>query len=64
MKYGMFSKGSSESSSHITMVEMPSMEQAEAYFAGRKQMTLKQFREIFLVREIKDTTKTILYGNR
>ena len=64
MKYGLFSKGSSESSSHISMVEMPSIEQAEAYFVGRKQMTLNQFREIFLVKEIKDTTKTLLYGNR
>ena len=64
MKYGMYTKGANESAQHISLVEMPSIEQAEAYFAGRKQMTLAQFREIFLVREIKTSTKTLLYGNR
>tara|TARA_Y100000356_G_C11035826_1_gene170868 strand:- start:289 stop:483 length:195 start_codon:yes stop_codon:yes gene_type:complete len=64
MKYGMYTKGSKESTQHISIVDMPSAEQAEAYFAGRKQMTLEQFRAIFLVKEIKDSTKTLLYGNR
>ena len=64
MKYGMFTKGANESAQHISLVEMPSIEQAEAYFAGRKQMTLAQFFELFLVREIKNSTKTLLYGNR
>jgi|TARA_A100001201_G_scaffold143139_1_gene143556 hypothetical protein len=64
MKFGMYTRGASETAHHISLIEMPSLEQAEAYFAGRKQMTLAQFREIFLVREIKTSTKTLLYGNR
>ena len=64
MKFGMFTKGASESAHHISLIEMPSIEQAEAYFAGRKQMTLAQFREIFLVKEIKDSTRSLLYANK
>ena len=64
MKYGMYTKGSKESTQHISIVDMPSAEQAEAYFAGRKQISLSQFRELFIVREVKDSNKTLLYGNR
>ena len=64
MKYGMYTRGAQENAQHISLIEMPTLEQAEAYFAGRKQMSLGQFRELFLVREIKNSTKTLLYGNR
>tara|TARA_A100001515_G_scaffold120457_1_gene103416 strand:- start:5581 stop:5778 length:198 start_codon:yes stop_codon:yes gene_type:complete len=62
--YGMYMKSSNENSQHINTIQMPTIEQAEAYFAGRKQMTLEQFRSLFLVREIKDSTKGLMYGNR
>ena len=63
-KFGMYTKGTNESNQHISVVEVQTKQEAEAYFAGRKQMTLEQFRSLFLVREIKDSTKALLYGNR
>ena len=64
MKYGLFSKSQSESSQQISAIDMPSNTQAEAYFAGRKQLTLEQFRSLFVIRELNSTSKTILYGNQ
>ena len=45
---------------------MPSIGQAEAYFAGVKQLTLEQFRNLFVVKEIKTDQpgRGLLYGNR
>ena len=62
MKFGMYTKGANENSQHISLIEMPSIEQAEAYFAGRKQMTLVQFHNLFHVREIKSDSKNLLLG--
>ena len=63
-KYGLFTKSQSESSAQISVVHMSSVDLAEAYFAGRKQLTLEQFRALFTVKEITDNQKTLLYGNR
>ena len=41
---------------------MPSIDQAEAYFAGRKQLSLEQFRNIYQVREIRNNSKNLLLG--
>jgi hypothetical protein len=43
-KFGMYTKGANESTQHINVVEVPDQRQAEAYFAGRKGLTLEQFR--------------------
>ncbi len=64
MKYGLYSKSQSENSQQISVIDMPSIEQAEAYFAGRKQLTLEQFRSLFMIREINNSSKTLLYGNQ
>ena len=64
MKYGLFSKSQSESAQQISTIEMPSIHQAEAYFAGRKQLTLEQFRTLFIIREIDNSSKALLYGNQ
>jgi len=53
-----------EVKSHINIVEMSSISHAEAYFAGVKQLSLQQFRDLFIVKEIKEPNKTLLYGNR
>ena len=37
-------------------------QEAEAYFAGRKQMTLTQFHNLFHVQEIKNNSKNLLLG--
>tara|TARA_R100001443_G_scaffold58849_1_gene69293 strand:+ start:919 stop:1116 length:198 start_codon:yes stop_codon:yes gene_type:complete len=63
-KYGLYTKGQVESSHHINIVEMPSISQAEAYFAGVKQMPLSQFQQLFIVKEITQSDKSLLYGNR
>ena len=64
MKYGLFTKHQSESSHQINVVALPTAVQAEAYFAGVKQLSLPQFRELFIVKEIKDSDRSLLYGNK
>ena len=62
-KFGMYTKGTNESNQHISVVEVPSKAQAEAYFAGRKQLSLVQFHNMFVVREIhQPTSKNLLLG--
>ena len=64
MKYGLFTKSQTENSQQISVIDMPSIEQAEAYFAGGKQMTLGQFRTLFIIREVNNSSKALLYGNQ
>ena len=64
-KFGMYTKGTNESGQHISVVEVPNKAQAEAYFAGRKQLTLVQFHNMFTVREIQQQhspNKNLLLG--
>ena len=62
-KFGMYTKGTTETKSHISLVEVPSKHEAEAYFAGRKQMTLLQFHNLFIVKEINQSdSKNLLLG--
>jgi len=62
-KFGLYTKTQQENSNHINICEMSSISHAEAYFAGVKQLSLEQFRNLFVVREIKGPNKTLLYGN-
>ena len=61
-KFGMYTNGTTESNQHISTVEVSSKQEAEAYFAGRKQMTFTQFHNLFHVREIKHVSKNLLLG--
>ena len=61
-KFGMYTKGTNESSQHVSVVEVSTKQEAEAYFAGRKQMTLTQFHNMFIVREIQNNSKNLLLG--
>ena len=63
-KFGLYSKTNLETNQHINVCNMPTASQAEAYFAGVKQLSLEQLNDLFLVREIKEHGKQILYGNR
>ena len=63
-KYGLYTKNQVESTQHINIVEMPSVAQAEAYFAGVKNLSLTQLQELFIVKEISQSNKTLLYGNK
>jgi hypothetical protein len=63
-KYALYTKSSSENSHHVNMVEMPSISQAEAYFAGVKNLSLTQLQELFIVKEINQSNKNLLYANR
>ena len=62
-KFGMYTRGTTESNTHIGTIDVSSKAEAEAYFAGRKQMTLVQFHNLFVVKEInlKDS-KNLLLG--
>ena len=62
IKFGLYTKNTSESKSHINTVDMPTVSQAEAYFAGVKQLSLEQFRNIYQVREIRNNSKNLLLG--
>ena len=61
-KFGMYTQGTNESSQHISVVEVSTKQEAEAYFAGRKQLSLAQFHNMFHVREIKHDSKNLLLG--
>ena len=61
-KFGMYTKGANEGTIHVNVVDMPTKEQAEAYFAGVKQLPLQQFRNLFEVREVKSNSKNLLLG--
>ena len=63
-KFGMYTKGTNEASQHISVVDLQSKAEAEAYFAGRKQLSLVQFHNMFVVREINEHSpnKNLLLG--
>jgi hypothetical protein len=63
-KFGMYTKGTNESSQQINVVEMSNQQQAEAYFAGVKRLSIDQFRNLFIVREINQSnqSKNLLLG--
>jgi hypothetical protein len=61
-KFALYTRNTSESSGHINTVDMPTISQAEAYFAGIKQLSLEQFRNMFIVKEIKHDSKNLLLG--
>ncbi len=63
-RYGLYTKTSNEGSQHINLIEMPTITQAEAYFAGVKQLTLQQLKDLFIVKEVNRSNKTLLYGNK
>ena len=63
-KYGMYTKGTNESvNGHINIVDTNTKAEAEAYFAGVKHLSLSEFRNIFEVREIRESNnKNLLLG--
>ena len=62
--FGLYTKNASESAAHMNIVDMPTKTQAEAYFSGVKQLSLSQFSDLFEVRQVKQSSKGLLYGNR
>ncbi len=61
----MYTKGTNESKHHISTVDVSTKQEAEAYFAGRKQLSLLQFHNMFVVRELTDNSrdnKNLLLG--
>jgi len=63
-KFGLYTKNSNETSGHINIVEMPTKTQAEAYFAGVKNLSLQQLQDLFIIKEIDNSNKVLMYGNR
>tara|TARA_R110002051_G_scaffold286446_1_gene349027 strand:- start:102 stop:299 length:198 start_codon:yes stop_codon:yes gene_type:complete len=64
IKFGLYLKNANESAGHVNIIDMPTKTQAEAYFAGVKQLSLQQLTDLFDIREINKSSKGILYGNR
>tara|TARA_R110001592_G_C13062435_1_gene741110 strand:+ start:654 stop:854 length:201 start_codon:yes stop_codon:yes gene_type:complete len=64
-KFGMYTRNTNETSSYVSLIELSTKQEAEAYFAGRKQLSLLQFHNMFVVREINDNknkNKNLLLG--
>ena len=62
-KFGMYTRGTNESNTHIGTVDVATKAEAEAYFAGRKQLSLVQFHNMFVVKEINlKHSKNLLLG--
>ena len=64
MKFGMYTRGTNEGGSHISVIEARSLHEAEAYFAGMKRLSIAQFKNLFVVREIaqESTNRNLLLG--
>jgi hypothetical protein len=63
-RFGLYSNAvSEENREYISVVEMFNIDQAEAYFAGTKKLALPDFRQLYHVKEIKQSTKRLLFGN-
>lgn len=62
-QYGLYTRGSNEQSSYVYRVEMLSLAEAEAYFAGVKRLPLEQLHNLFIIREInRMDSKNLLLG--
>ena len=62
-QYGLYTRGANEQSSYVYRVEMPTLMEAEAYFAGMKRLQPEQLRNLFIIREIDNTNdKNLLLG--
>ncbi len=64
MKFGMYTRGTNEGGSHISVIDARSLQEAEAYFAGMKRLSIAQFKNLFVVREINNSqsNKNLLLG--
>ena len=48
MRFGMYTKGTTESVGYVNVVSMPTKSEAEAYFAGVKRLPLETFKNLFI----------------
>jgi|TARA_R100000030_G_scaffold34849_1_gene26025 hypothetical protein len=65
MKFGMYTKGTNEGGQHINVVEATSLQEAIGYFAGMKRLSIAEFKNLFVVREIHNNineNKNLLLG--
>ena len=65
MKFGMYTKNANESSHYIDVVEASSLQEAIGYFAGMKRLSINEFKNLFVVRQINDNineNKNLLLG--
>jgi len=62
-QYGLYTRGANEQSSYVYRVDMPSLAEAEAYFAGVKRLPMEQLHNLFIIREINHIDpKNLLLG--
>ena len=64
-KWALYTKYSNENRSYVMSTEQNSKAEARAYFMGVKQLTAKQFDQIYqvdLMKESKSESRTLLRG--
>ena len=62
-QYGLYTRGANEQSSYVFRVDMQTLVEAEAYFAGMKRLPLEQLHNLFIIREISGVeSKNLLLG--
>lgn len=62
-QYGLYTRGANEQSSYVFRVDMQTLAEAEAYFAGVKRLSLEQLHNLFIIREINNSeSKNLLLG--
>jgi len=62
-QYGLYTRGANEQSSYVYRVDMPTLAEATAYFAGVKQLPVEQLHNLFIIREIAGVeSKNLLLG--
>ena len=64
MKFGMYTRGTNEGGSHISVIHASSINEAIAYFAGMKKLPIQEFKNLFEVREIRESSsnRNLLLG--
>ena len=64
MKFGMYTKNANESSQHINVIEASSLQEAVGYFAAMKRLSIAEFKNLFVVRQINNINenKNLLLG--
>lgn len=63
-QFGLYTRGANEQSSYVYRVDMPTLAEATAYFAGVKQLPLEQLHNLFIIRELNSDieSKNLLLG--
>ena len=65
-KFGLYTKNTSENRSHVTSVNIDTLQEARAYFMGMKRLSADRFDKLYDVTLIEDIkpNRNLLFGNQ